>query len=109
MAIVNLQEIGQRIAIRRKQLGYTQEQMAGMMDVSIQMISNLERGIKSIRIENLINLCEILNVSTDYILTGRQTYQDSYHLAEQIAELSTEHRKTVEVLVNHFQSYCEGP
>ena len=102
MASVNLQEIGQRIAVRRRQLGYTQEQMAGMMDVSIQMISNLERGIKSIRIENLINLCEILDVSTDYILTGKQTYQDSHSLAGQIAELSTENRETVAVLVNHF-------
>lgn len=102
MASVNLQEIGQRIAIRRKQLGYTQEQMAGMMDVSIQMISNLERGIKSIRIENLINLCQILDVSTDYILIGKQTYQDSFKLADQIAALSTENRKTIEVLVDHF-------
>ncbi len=102
MASVDLQEIGQRIAIRRKQLGYTQEQMAGMMDVSIQMISNLERGIKSIRIENLIKLCQILDVSTDYILTGKQTYQDSFKLANQIAALSTENRKTIEVLVDHF-------
>lgn len=102
MVSVDLQEIGQRIAIRRKQLGYTQEQMAGMMDVSIQMISNLERGIKSIRIENLIKLCQILDVSTDYILTGKQTYQDSFKLANQIAALSTENRKTIEVLVDHF-------
>lgn len=102
MASVNLQEIGQRIAMRRKQLGFTQEQMAGMMDVSIQMISNLERGVKSIRIENLIKLCQILDISTDYILTGKQTYQDSFKLANQIAALSTENRKTIEVLIDHF-------
>lgn len=102
MERVNLQEIGQRIAARRRQRGYTQEQMAGMMDVSVQMISNLERGMKSIRIENLIKLCQILDVSTDYILTGKQTYQDSFNLAEQIAGLSTENRKTVEMLVAYF-------
>ncbi len=102
MDSVNLREIGQRIAARRRQCGYTQEQMAGMMDVSIQMVSNLERGMKSIRIENLVKLCQILDVSTDYILTGKQTYQDSYGLAERIAGLSTENRKTIELLVTYF-------
>lgn len=66
-----LQEIGKRIQQRRKALGYTQEQMAEMMNVSIQMVSNLERGNKAIRIDNLINLSRILQVSTDYILTGQ--------------------------------------
>ena len=44
-----LVEIGNRISSRRRLLGYTQEQVADMMDVSIQMISNLERGNKAIR------------------------------------------------------------
>ena len=65
-----LQEIGKRIQLRRKDLGYTQEQLAELMNVSIQMVSNLERGNKAIRIDNLINLSQILKVSTDYILKG---------------------------------------
>ena len=65
--------IGNRICARRRALGYTQEQIADMMDVSIQMISNLERGNKAIRIDNLLKICQILRVSTDYILTGEQS------------------------------------
>lgn len=68
-----LKDIGCRICHRRKQLGYTQEQLADKMDVSVQMISNLERGNKAIRIDNLIKISNILNVSTDYILTGIQS------------------------------------
>ncbi len=54
-----LNEIGKRIQQRRKQMGYTQEQIANMMDVSIQMVSNLERGNKSIRISasKILSIC----------------------------------------------------
>ena len=47
-----LDEIGKRISERRKLMRLTQEQLAEQMDVSIQMISNLERGVKAIRIDN---------------------------------------------------------
>ena len=81
-----LQDIGNRISHRRKTLGYTQEQLAEMMDVSIQMISNLERGNKAIRIDNLLKICNILQVSTDYVLTG---VQNDCELSEKINQLST--------------------
>ena len=75
--MVNLSAIGFRISERRKQLGYTQEQLSAWMDVSVQMISNLERGNKAIKIDNLVKLSRILEVSTDYILTGEQTMSDA--------------------------------
>lgn len=94
--------IGRRIQNRRKQKGYTQEQLAEMMNVSIQMISNLERGNKAIRIDNLVNLSQILDISTDYILTGRETAHDIQSLTGQIAQLSEKERKMVEFLI----SFC---
>lgn len=100
-----LNEIGKRIQQRRKQMGYTQEQIANMMDVSIQMVSNLERGNKSIRIENLVNLCQILQVSTDYILTGRNTEIDNTVLFGKISQLSRKSRQMVELFVD----YCLDP
>ena len=82
-----LEEIGKRISERRKLMRLTQEQLAEQMDVSIQMISNLERGVKAIRIDNLIRLSQTLNISTDYILTGKQTTDDLVTLADQISQL----------------------
>ena len=101
MSEVDLNGIGNRIQNHRKQQGYTQEQLAEMMNVSIQMVSNLERGNKAIRIDNLINLSRILNVSTDYILTGRATADDNEALASRIAQLSPKDRKMIEVLIEH--------
>lgn len=101
MADVDLAEIGKRIQSRRKQQGLTQEQLADKMNVSIQMISNLERGNKAIRIDNLINLCQILDVSTDYILTGRETQDDFHALTARIEALSPANRKMIEMLIDY--------
>ena len=97
-------EMGKRIQNRRKQLALTQEQLAEMMNVSIQMVSNLERGNKAIRIDNLVNLSQILQVSTDYILTGKETADDMNALTTRIAQLSTKDRKMIEMLVEHCQT-----
>lgn len=105
MEKANLQEIGKRIQLRRKQLGYTQDQLASMMDVSIQMISNLERGNKAIRIDNLINLSQILKISTDYILTGKSTEYSGASLSEKISLLSGKSRNIIE----QFVDYCLNP
>lgn len=98
---VDLQEIGRRIQSRRKQQGYTQEQLAELMNVSIQMISNLERGNKAIRIDNLVRLSQILQVSTDYILTGKQSAEDTGLLSAQIARLSERDRRMLALLAEY--------
>ena len=102
--MANLKDIGKRIQNRRKLLGYTQEQMAEMMNVSIQMISNLERGNKSIRIDNLINLCQILHTSTDYILTGKELSCRQDALTEQLSHLSPKDQKMIEMLITYCAS-----
>lgn len=104
MVNVDLAEIGKRIQARRKQQGLTQEQLADRMNVSIQMVSNLERGNKAIKIDNLVNLSRILDVSTDYILTGKETQGDFRALTERIEKLSPGSRKMIETLVDYCVS-----
>ncbi len=99
MGEVDLLGIGKRIQSRRKQQGLTQEQLAEMMNVSIQMVSNLERGNKAIRIDNLIKLSQILDISTDYILTGKTTAEDNEALVFSIAQLSQRDRRIIEMIV----------
>ena len=99
--MANLKEIGKRIQNRRKQLGFTQEHLADEMNVSVQMVSNLERGNKAIRIDNLLRLCQLLNVSTDYILTGKENDSDISALAQQIAALPEKEKDMIRVLVEY--------
>ena len=95
-----LKEIGLRAASRRKELGFTQEYVSEAMDVSVQMVSNFELGKKAIRPENLINLCDVLNISADYLLTGKHTNTDLDEINEKLAGLSEKNRKLIEKLID---------
>ena len=101
MTSAELKAIGNRISNRRKSLNYTQEQIAEKMDVSIQMVSNLERGNKAIKIDNLIKISEILNVSADYILTGKHTEKDIGIVLNKIDKLSDSDYKMVDMIIEY--------
>ena len=95
-----LRKMGERISMRRRELHFTQEQIAERMGVSLQMVSNLELGKKAIRPENLIKLCEILSVSADYILSGRRSEREASEFAEKYAKLSGERQRIIGELVD---------
>ena len=97
-----LKQMGNRINTRRRILGLTQEILAERMDVSTQMISNLETGKKAIRPENLVKLCNVLDVSADYLLTGseRQTPPDPIHL--KLAVLPQRERRLLTELIEYM-------
>ena len=97
-----LKEIGRRIYLRRKELELTQEQLAEQMEVSIQMISNLELGKKAIRPENIVKVCKVLNISADYILTGERGEWELNSLVQKIAKLSAEDQKLLEKLIDRI-------
>ena len=82
-------------------LGITQEKLAEQMDVSIQMISNMERGNKAVKISNLIKLTEILDVSSDYILTGKSVSENKT-AAEKMSYLSAADQKLLECLIDRL-------
>lgn len=95
-----LRSMGERISLRRRQLRLTQEELADRMDVSPQMISYTEQGRKAIRPENLIKLCAALDVSADYVLTGRAAGAEAGRLAEKLSRLPAEELRLVEEIVD---------
>lgn len=74
--IINHQLIGMRIQRLRKSRGYTQEQLSEMIDRAPNYISQLERGIKSMSLETLIQISNILCVSPEDILMDSLTGTD---------------------------------
>ena len=57
--------IGTQIKTKRKQKGYTQEQLAEMLNVSTNTISRYERGRNFPSHEHMLHLVEILDLSMD--------------------------------------------
>ncbi len=97
-----LEEMGKRIANRRRELHLTQEQTAEKMDVTLQTVSCIELGKKAIRPQNLAKLCIALDASADYILLGKRTEQDLTEISQKLAALSERDYDTVKILTDHL-------
>jgi len=97
-----LKVMGQRIAARRKSLKLTQEEMAEKIGVSTQMISNLALGKKAIRPENLAKVCEVLELSADFVLTGTDTRTAVDAVAEKLVHLTQEELQMVSDMIDYM-------
>lgn len=95
-------QIGKRIALRRKELNITQEQLAETIGLSLQSISCIELGKKGIRPENLINLCIALDSTSDYFLFGKRSKSQMNSLVQKISTLNNEDYLLLESIVNRL-------
>ena len=67
----NQVEFSKRIKEERNRLKMTQEQLALELNISHVHMNRMETGKEGCSIDLLLELAEIFDVSTDYLLTGR--------------------------------------
>lgn len=73
MVYFDAKEFGKRLQSARKLRKLTQGELAERVGLSnSQHISRIERGEKVCSIDLLVELAFVLDVSTDYLLTGKQ-------------------------------------
>ena len=65
---MNQKAIGRRIKAAREKKQLTQEQLAELVDLSTMHVSVIERGVKLPKLETLINIANVLDVSADVLL-----------------------------------------
>lgn len=99
-------EIGRRIAARRKQLGWTQEQAAEKSGLSHQFFACVERGIKNIRAESVIKISQAMDVSTDYLLLGKSSEIDHGRLLDMMEPLSEVQFQCLEEIIKNYLIAC---
>ena len=66
-----------RIRKARENAGYTREKFAELLDVSVSYMAEVERGRTGISVKMLIKICDVLGLSADYVLFGKECYDDS--------------------------------
>ena len=86
-----IQTLGQRVLLRRRDLGLSQKALAARCGFPYQVISGLERGRQSIYAERLGLLADALGVSADWLL-GRTNDPDAMVSAP--ATQPTTHQRT---------------
>ena len=68
--VIDYNEIGTRIAKRRKELKITQDVLTNYIGMSINQLSNIENSHSIPTIETILKLSHALKVTPDYFLLG---------------------------------------
>ena len=84
----NQTEFGKRVKEMRMIRKMTQEELASVLKVDKQQISRIERGVRACSIDLLLELSHHLNVSTDYLLMGKEPAREKNR--EQLLELAAQ-------------------
>lgn len=77
MKQLDFSAIGQRIREVRIGKGLTQEYLAEMTDVNVSHISNIETNKVKVSLTLLVNICNALDTTIDFILKPEYACSDS--------------------------------
>ena len=67
-----LKSMGDRMKSKRFPLGYTQERVAELTDISFSTYSKIENAIQSPSLDTLIRISIVLDISMDYLIFGNE-------------------------------------
>ena len=87
-----------RIRKAREGLGYTREQFAELLDVSVSYMAEVERGRTGVSLKLLVKICQVLGLSADYLLFGQERSQDAL-LLDQLHRLDPKYLPVVQSLI----------
>lgn len=86
-------EIGSRIKAKRKENRFTQIELAKLVNVSPQVISNWERGYSDLSSVDVARLADVLNCSTEYLLGKIDNLNSDWN--SKLPELSTKDERDI--------------
>lgn len=66
---MNLKEFGKRVRGARRSKDMTGEVMAEKCDITPTFLRQIEAGTKGVSVDNLVNICNVLDVSPEYLLS----------------------------------------
>lgn len=90
------EKIGKFIAECRKENGYTQASLAEKLGITDRAISKWENGKNMPDASIMLELCELLKINVNELLTGEHIIMDNYKKAaeENLVEMKTKEEKT---------------
>lgn len=97
--------LGEKLKKARKKLKYTQEYVAENVDISIDLLRNIENGRNIGSVPTLLNLCNFLKISPNTLfgelLDFKEDTLDST-LLEQINSISKKDKETLKNIIIHI-------
>jgi len=71
MVVQTPTELGRALRVRRRELGLTQEEVAGVTGVHRRVVGELERGKGTVRLEIALEVARSLGLEVDLRARGR--------------------------------------
>lgn len=79
--------LGERIAALRRRAGLSQAELAGRLQISASAMGMYEQGRREPSVDTLVAMARELEVSTDFLLTGKiRTAQEDEAMAQMLLE-----------------------
>ena len=97
MQDLNFEEIGKILRASRIEQHYTQEYVADQIDVNVSHISNIETNRVKVSLTTLVAICNVLNLTVDYVLKSEYTASDSIdrEILKELAACSPEKKEKI--------------
>ncbi|MGN1305972.1 MAG: helix-turn-helix domain-containing protein [Oscillospiraceae bacterium] len=102
---IDYREVGRRMAKRRKELGLKQYQVCEIIDVNYKYISNLETGRSAPSLEVLMDLCQALKTTPNYLLIGTDENISNEKLTEKISRLDGKSKLILNDIIDTIKKY----
>lgn len=83
----DMKECGKRIHQLRKRSGYTQEELAGKLNMDRSVLSRIEAGKYACTVDFLTQVSNFFDISLDYLVFGSIQKKNTAQLKANITEL----------------------
>ena len=102
--------MGDREKELRKKRRLTQEQLAEKIGVSLQYVSEIERGLSMPSMQVFLKLLEVLDASADYLLRDMGSCANPYgdkQIAARLERLSPKQRQALMAIIDAYMEYLD--
>lgn len=100
--------IGEKLRFFRKRAGLTQAELAEKAGLADRTYADIERGMSTMRVSTLIQICEVLNITPNDVLSHEnEKVLTSEELVSRLKNVPPSKRRAVYQLVELFLSCLE--
>ena len=100
-----LRVLGKKIKQARLSQKYTQEYVSESIDISIDLLRNIENGRNIGSVPTLLNLCNFLSISPNYLFNELLTFEEDTldtFLSSKIKSISANDKELLKQIIIHI-------
>lgn len=94
-----IKKMGERIKVSRKSNNMTQSELADILGISADQVSNIELGKSACKIDHIYLLMQVLDISADYLFGNFVNTNVVRITDEQIINMATKTNKKMKMII----------